>query len=103
MGGFKTNGYELHLEVMLQEGSGEISGYRNRIAGFDYLHKKGFDSLRGDTGETEDITGVPTERVPNGTESLTKECMGQSARSLTLTAILITPGSVLLIQARLTR
>ena len=42
---------------MLQEGSGEISGYRNRIAGFDYLHKKGFDSLRGDTGETEDITG----------------------------------------------
>ena len=43
---------------MVQEASEEqLAACRNRIAGFDYLHKKGFDSLRSKTGEIEDIKG----------------------------------------------
>ena len=57
IGGFKTNGYELHLEVMVGNDTGCDESQRGRIDGFDYLHKKGFDSLRGDDGE---------EQVRNG-------------------------------------
>lgn len=49
IGGFKTNGYELHIEVMTQDVSTNGAICRNRIDGFDHLHKKGFDQLRDKT------------------------------------------------------
>ena len=56
VGGFKTNGYELHLEVMTCDNS-QAELCRNRIEGFDYLQNKGFDSLRGESDDGERTPG----------------------------------------------
>ena len=57
LGGFKTNGYELHLEVMTANDPESDEPHRERIEGFDFLQNKGFDSLRGDTGDEIPIDG----------------------------------------------
>ena len=80
IGGFKTNGYELHLEVMVANDTGGDESKRGRINGFDYLHKKGFDSLRGNDGEEQVMNGGSYGKGSTWNRTETKGVYGAIAK-----------------------